>query len=102
MNELGAEAETLDPAARRERRIKRESDKWDEEHYLYAVVHCSKFPCLNVLHSADFADPEYIESLIDWQNPVIANTAGFDFTEEEKLAMLNLPRVECDSPISTS
>lgn len=35
VNELGPDAETLDPTERRARRVKHEDDKWDEEYYLY-------------------------------------------------------------------
>jgi protein SHQ1 len=35
VNELGGDAETLDPQERRRRRKKHEDDKWDEEHYMY-------------------------------------------------------------------
>ncbi|KAJ7474795.1 SHQ1-domain-containing protein [Mycena latifolia] len=64
----------------RERRIKRwkhEDEKWDEEHYM-----------------ADYADDEYIQELLLWTNPHVAATAPFQFTDEENLALLNLPRKE--------
>ena len=34
VNELGAEAETSTPGERRQRRLKHEDEKWDEEHYM--------------------------------------------------------------------
>lgn len=34
VNELGPDAETLNSAERRQRRITREDGKWDEEHYM--------------------------------------------------------------------
>lgn len=46
-------------------------------------------------YSADFAEAEYIDSLIQWENPLLVNTDVFEFSEAEKLAMINLPRVEC-------
>ncbi|KAF9050644.1 SHQ1-domain-containing protein [Hymenopellis radicata] len=77
VNELGPDAETLSPSERRIRRIKHEDDKWDEEYYM-----------------ADFADTENIDALIAWESPYHRMVQPFEFTEAEKLAMLNLPRVE--------
>ena len=37
VNELGADAETMTPQMRRERRIAHENEKWDEEHYMWAL-----------------------------------------------------------------
>jgi protein SHQ1 len=35
INELGADAETLNPSERRIRRLKHEDEKWDPEYYMY-------------------------------------------------------------------
>ena len=37
VNELGADAETMTLQMRRERRIAHENEKWDEEHYMWAL-----------------------------------------------------------------
>ncbi|KAJ4001400.1 SHQ1 protein-domain-containing protein [Lentinula boryana] len=76
VNELGPEAETLTLLERRQRRIKHEDEKWDEEYYV-----------------ADFADDEYIRELILWNHPYLSDS-GTTFTEKENLTMLNLPRKE--------
>ncbi|KAJ3797243.1 SHQ1 protein-domain-containing protein [Lentinula aff. detonsa] len=76
VNELGSEAETLTLLERRQRRIKHEDEKWDEEYYV-----------------ADFADDEYIRELILWNHPHLSDS-GTTFTEKENVTMLNLPRKE--------
>ncbi|KAL1680813.1 SHQ1 protein-domain-containing protein [Schizophyllum commune] len=76
VNELGADAETMTPQMRRERRIAHENEKWDEEHYM-----------------ADYADDEYIQELLQWRPPYTSETVD-EFTEDEKLMMLRLPRKE--------
>ncbi|KII89034.1 hypothetical protein PLICRDRAFT_40686 [Plicaturopsis crispa FD-325 SS-3] len=82
VNELGPDAETCPLAERRNKRVKHEDSKWDEEHYM-----------------ADYADDEYIQELIAWRHPY---TTNFEYTEEEKLAMLRLPRKEyLASPLQT-
>ncbi|KAJ7457260.1 SHQ1 protein-domain-containing protein [Mycena galericulata] len=77
VNELGSDAETCTAQERRSRRQKHEDEKWDEEHYM-----------------ADYADDEYIQELIVWENPHVVANVPFQFTEQEKLALLNLPRKE--------
>ncbi|CDO70721.1 hypothetical protein BN946_scf184798.g36 [Trametes cinnabarina] len=77
VNELGADAETCPPQERRERRLKHEEQKWDEEHYM-----------------ADYADDGYIQELIAWLNPHTTSTEELQYTEKENLAMLRLPRKE--------
>ncbi|KAJ7746922.1 SHQ1 protein-domain-containing protein [Mycena maculata] len=77
VNELGVDAETCTVQGRRARRWKHEDEKWDEEHYM-----------------ADYADDEYIQELILWKNPHVVANAPFQFTEQENLALLNLPRKE--------
>ncbi|KAL7283237.1 hypothetical protein ACG7TL_002664 [Trametes sanguinea] len=77
VNELGTDAETCPPQERRERRLKHEEQKWDEEHYM-----------------ADYADDEYIRELIAWPNPHVTSTEEFQYTEKENLTMLRLPRKE--------
>ncbi|KAJ7062188.1 SHQ1 protein-domain-containing protein [Mycena amicta] len=78
VNELGAEAERLTPRERRQKRFKCEDEKFDEEYYM-----------------ADYAEDEYVQELLRWRNPcILADDGPFEFTEEEKLALLNLPRRE--------
>ncbi|KAF7308418.1 CS domain-containing protein [Mycena chlorophos] len=78
INELGADAERSTPQERRQKRFKRENDKFDEEYYM-----------------ADYAENDYIEELLHWNNPhTDAGDVPFEFTEEEKLSLLNLPRRE--------
>ncbi|KAF7368746.1 SHQ1-domain-containing protein [Mycena venus] len=77
VNELGPDAETCTVRERRTRRWKREDEKWDEEHYM-----------------ADYADDEYIQELILWKNPRVVDNGPFQFTVNENLALLNLPRKE--------
>jgi protein SHQ1 len=94
VNELGADVETCTVQERRLRRWKHEEEKWDEEHYMSGVLsflqsHLTSAP------RADYADDEYIRELILWKNPRVADSAPFQFTDEENLALLNLPRKEC-------
>ncbi|KAI8998814.1 SHQ1-domain-containing protein [Trametes punicea] len=77
VNELGTDAETCPPQERRERRLKHEEEKWNEEYYM-----------------ADYADDEYIRELIAWPNPHVTSTEEFQYTEKENLVMLRLPRKE--------
>ncbi|KAL1748136.1 SHQ1 protein-domain-containing protein [Schizophyllum fasciatum] len=76
VNELGADAETMSPQMRREKRLAHEDKKWDEEHYM-----------------ADYADDEHIQELLRWRPPYTSETVD-EFTEEEKSMMLRLPRKE--------
>jgi len=46
-------------------------------------------------HRADYADDGTIKELISWQHPLIAGTDDLEYTKEENLAMLGLPRKEC-------
>ncbi|KAI0361895.1 SHQ1-domain-containing protein [Trametes cingulata] len=77
VNELGADAEACPPHERRLRRLRHEEQKWDEDHYM-----------------ADYADDEYIQELIAWPNPHLTSSDAFQYTEEENLTMLRLPRKE--------
>ncbi|PPQ77600.1 hypothetical protein CVT25_011392 [Psilocybe cyanescens] len=77
INELGDDAEVCTKAERRLKRVKHEDDKWDEEHYM-----------------ADFVDNEYIQELIHWSNPYIADRNPIQYTEKENMAILRLPRKE--------
>ncbi|KAK7466928.1 hypothetical protein VKT23_003992 [Stygiomarasmius scandens] len=77
INELGVEAESTTPSERRQKRIKHENEKWDEEYYM-----------------ADFADDEYIRELILWQHPHVAESDSFQYSEKENAEMLKLPRKE--------
>ncbi|KAF8136403.1 SHQ1 protein-domain-containing protein [Boletus edulis] len=75
INELGHNAESSDPDDRRNLRIKHENAKFDEEHYM-----------------ADYADDEYIQELIAWEDS--ANGSEVVYTESEKMEILRLPRKE--------
>ncbi|KAJ7171180.1 SHQ1 protein-domain-containing protein [Mycena filopes] len=77
VNELGSDAEICTPQERRQRRWQHENEKWDEEHYM-----------------ADFADDEYIQDHILWKNPRVVDSVPFQFSEQENLALLDLPRKE--------
>ncbi|KAI6166969.1 SHQ1-domain-containing protein [Pisolithus thermaeus] len=77
INELGDDAEVCNAEERRTRRIAHENEKWDEEHYM-----------------ADYAEDEYIQELINWHDPDLTSTAEVVITEDEKMAMLRLPRKE--------
>ncbi|KLO10716.1 SHQ1-domain-containing protein [Schizopora paradoxa] len=81
VNELGADVEKLTPRERRERRIKHENEKWDEDHYM-----------------ADFADDDMIQELISYrfssESPFSRSSSPIAFTEEEDLIMLRLPTKE--------
>ncbi|KAG9318529.1 SHQ1 protein-domain-containing protein [Chiua virens] len=75
INELGNNAESCDLDERFSLRIMHENEKWDEEHYM-----------------ADYADDEYIQELIAWEDP--ANNSDVIYTEQEKIEMFGLPRKE--------
>ncbi|KAL4077345.1 SHQ1 protein-domain-containing protein [Scleroderma yunnanense] len=77
INELGNDVETCSVKERRARRLAHEDAKWDEEHYM-----------------ADYADDEYIQELIAWENLDLTSTAEVVYTEVENMAMLSLPRKE--------
>ncbi|TFY59537.1 hypothetical protein EVJ58_g5721 [Rhodofomes roseus] len=78
VNELGGDAETCPPSERRERRLKHEDEKWDEEYYM-----------------ADYVEDEYIQELLHWQNPHTGvSDDDFQYSEEENATMLRLPRKE--------
>lgn len=52
------------------------------------------------LHRADFAEDDYIRELISYKFPSESPcsdspTSSVEFTEEENMAMLQLPRKEC-------
>ncbi|KAF8528229.1 SHQ1 protein-domain-containing protein [Hysterangium stoloniferum] len=77
-NELGPDAETLGPDARRMRGEQRVQRKFGEDYYL-----------------ADYVNDEEIQELIRWMHPFSsADGASLEFTEDERLAMLRLPRKE--------
>ncbi|KAF5391376.1 hypothetical protein D9757_002057 [Collybiopsis confluens] len=82
INELGAQIENLTPSERRQRRIQREDEKWDEEYYM-----------------ADFADDDNIQELIQWTNPRVSDPDSFSFTDKENMMMLDMPRKECKPSI---
>lgn len=94
VNELGSVAETCPVDERRQRRTKHEEEKWDEEHYMYGYSCCYWLYSLNFTR-ADYADDECIRELLAWRHPYITDTNAFQYTEEENLVMLQLPRKEC-------
>lgn len=47
------------------------------------------------LPRADYADDEYIQELVAWEDPT--NSSEVVYTEHEKMEMLRLPRKECRS-----
>ena len=53
------------------------------------------FFVLNESSRADMMDDDYIQELIQWSHPHISDHEPFQFTEKEKLAMLSLPKKEC-------
>lgn len=76
VNELGSHAEVCLPSDRRRLRLEHEDKKFDEEYYM-----------------ADYVDEENIQHLLEWNHP--HNIAKeVEYTEEEKLTMLKLPRRE--------
>ncbi|KAK2460574.1 hypothetical protein APHAL10511_007044 [Amanita phalloides] len=78
VNELGGEAEVCHVDDRRKRRIEHEDQKFDPEYYM-----------------ADYADDGMIQELLRWEHPyVVADHEHVEFTDEEKMAMLKLPRKE--------
>jgi len=77
-NELGPDAETLGSAARRMRGEERVQKKFDEDYYL-----------------ADYVNDEEIQELIRWKHPFSPLDGELlEFTEDDKLTMLRLPRKE--------
>ena len=54
-----------------------------------------------VFNRADYADDEYIQELLAWRNPHTVQTDDFKYSEKENMAMLNLPRKECELSSST-
>jgi len=79
VNLLGEDAERCTNEERRTRREKQEDEKWDGDYYL-----------------ADFVEDEEIRELTRWNGPYAdaAISNAIEFTEEENLAMLRLPRKE--------
>ncbi|KAJ3521375.1 hypothetical protein NMY22_g12345 [Coprinellus aureogranulatus] len=77
VNDLGPDAEKCSKDERAKRRVQREDEKWDPEHYM-----------------ADFADDEYIQDLLKWKHPYNATQDPFEYTESENLEILRLPRKE--------
>ncbi|KAF8892576.1 SHQ1 protein-domain-containing protein [Infundibulicybe gibba] len=77
VNELGAQAETCTVQERRQLRIEHENQKWDPEYYM-----------------ADFADDDYIQELIGWENPYNSSDEPIVYTEEETIQIMRLPRKE--------
>ena len=46
------------------------------------------------MSSADFMDDDYIQELLQWTHPHIANEP-IQYTENENLQLLSLPKKEC-------
>lgn len=45
---------------------------------------------------ADYVNDEEISEIISWKHPyVYADSSDIEFTEGEKIAIINLPRKEC-------
>ncbi|KIJ30310.1 hypothetical protein M422DRAFT_187329 [Sphaerobolus stellatus SS14] len=88
-NDLGGDAETLPPDGRAKRGEERVEQKWDEDYYLRVPPHYS-----------DYVNDEEIQELIRWRHPFSPPIplSSLEFTEDEKMAMLRLPRRECTSP----
>ena len=51
---------------------------------------------------ADFVDDEFIQELIVWDHPHVTDSKTFQYTENENMTMLRLPRKECSSMFSFS
>ncbi|KAF8631428.1 hypothetical protein AX17_005105 [Amanita inopinata Kibby_2008] len=77
VNELGADAEICTIHERGRRRIRHENEKFDAEHYM-----------------ADYADDAIVQEFLAWEHPYLTDDDNVHFTDEENLAMLNLPRKE--------
>ncbi|KIJ17456.1 hypothetical protein PAXINDRAFT_168113 [Paxillus involutus ATCC 200175] len=77
VNELGHDVEGCKVDDRRKMRIAHENEKWDEEHYM-----------------ADYADDEYIQELVSWENAALVDASDIVYTEQENMEMLRLPRKE--------
>lgn len=75
-NELGPDIEKLTPMERRARGKKKVDAKFDGSYYL-----------------ADYVNDEDILEVIGWKHPY-ADRSDVEFTEEEKVAIINLPRKE--------
>lgn len=45
--------------------------------------------------SADYADDECIRQLLKWKHPYCNLTTDIEYTDQETLRILNLPRKEC-------
>lgn len=56
---------------------------------------CSDRSVLIYSNRADYADDEYIRELLTWKHPH-ATVSDFQYTEEENMMMLRLPRKECE------
>lgn len=41
-------------------------------------------------------DADIIQGLLEWDHPYLSDGGKIQFTEEEKLAMIKLPRRECE------
>ena len=103
VNELGSDAEKLSAYERRERRIKHENEKWDEDHYMCVLIQvaaCSSaLRSSIILNRADFADDDMIQELISYrfppESPFSKTSSPITFMEEENLIMLRLPTKDC-------
>lgn len=55
---------------------------------------CRWYRPLTIRYRADYVNDEEIMDIIHWRHPH-ADISDIEFTEEEKLVMVNLPRKEC-------
>ncbi|KAE9406393.1 SHQ1-domain-containing protein [Gymnopus androsaceus JB14] len=85
VNELGSDAEILTPLERRQKRIKHEDEKWDEEYYMQVVILAYR-PTLPMMNTSGSSFIGIIRYLSD--------SAPFTYTDKENSMMLNLPRKE--------
>lgn len=56
----------------------------------------SSLGTLKCSRRADYADDEYIQELIHWKHPHTIPHTEIEYSEEENLTMLRLPRRECE------
>lgn len=73
VNVLGQDVETLPASARRGKLVEADEKKWDEEYYMM-----------------DYVQDEEIKAVIEWAYPF----DDAEFSEDENLAQLRLPRRE--------
>lgn len=93
-NDLGPDAEVLSEDERRRRGEERVDNKFDPDHYLF-VLTSRQEARLTTHRRADFVNDEEIQELIRWRRPCSPeHHRAHEFSEDEKLIMLRLPRKE--------